>query len=121
MCTQKYMMKCGHIANDCTEIGEPVCTRCIGKTSDAFDIDYTTKERDVYYWYFTFTVQVPSTGYAHKAAGCVSSSNPTFPMEQVMTTTDNRFDEVCDIIIADIQPISYNDYMYLLKRLQQNV
>lgn len=117
----KHMMQCGHWADDCTEIGEPVCSQCAGKTPDAFIVQHTTEDYDVYYWYYTIAIQVPSTGYAHKAIGCVSSLSPTFPMEQVMTATDNAYDTHCDIIISDIQPIAYSDYMYLLERLARHV
>ena len=43
-----YIMKCGHVTDDRTEIGEPVCTRCVGHTPLAFEIDYI-EEGEVYY------------------------------------------------------------------------
>ena len=115
----QYIMKCGHVADDCTEIGEPVCTRCVGCTPLAFEIDYI-EEGEVYYWYFTYDVTVPRTGYAHKAVGCVSGASITFPLEQAMTAIDNTFEAECDIIISDINPISQSDYLYLLKRLNKS-
>ena len=115
----QYIMKCGHVADDCTEIGEPVCTRCVGHTPLAFEIDYI-EEGDINYWYFTYDVRVPRTGYAHKAIGCVSGTSITFPLEQAMTAIDNTFEAECDIIISDINPISQSDYLYLLKRLNKS-
>ena len=114
-----YIMKCGHEADDFTEIGEPVCTHCVGRTPLAFEIDHI-EEGEVYYWYFTYDVRVPRTGYAHKAVGCVSGISITFPLEQAMTAIDNTFEAECDIIISDINPISQSDYLYLLKRLNKS-
>ena len=110
----QYIMKCGHVADDSTEIGEPVCTRCVGHTPLAFERDH------IYYWYFTYDVRVPRTGYARKTIGCVSGTSPTFPLEQAMAAIDNIFDAECDIIISDIQLISQSDYLYLLKRLNKS-
>ena len=115
----QYIMKCGHVADDRTEIGEPVCTRCVGRTPLAFEIDHT-EEGDIYYWYFTYDVRVPRTGYARKTIGCVSGTSPTFPLEQAMAAIDNIFDAECDIIISDIQLISQSDCLYLLKRLNKS-
>lgn len=114
-----YIMKCGHEADDFTEIGEPVCTICLGRTPNAFKVDHI-EEGDIHYWYFTYDVRVPRTGYAHKTVGCVSGTSPMFPLEQAMTSIDNTFDAECDIIISDIQLISQSDYLYLLKRLNKS-
>lgn len=115
----QYIMKCGHVADDRTEIGEPVCTRCVGRTPLAFEIDHI-EEGDIHYWYFTYDVRVPRTGYARKTIGCVSGTSPTFPLEQAMAAIDNIFDAECDIIISDIQLISQSDCLYLLKRLNKS-
>lgn len=115
----QYIMKCGHVADDRTEIGEPVCTRCVGHTPLAFEID-RIEEGDIHYWYFTYDVRVPRTGYARKTIGCVSGTSPTFPLEQAMAAIDNIFDAECDIIISDIQLISQSDCLYLLKRLNKS-